>query len=75
MEKKEAKSGGRKKGGKQKKQTLLMKYVVLNIRGIGNKDSLQQLWYMVQQNHLNLVVIIEPKKQLESFFYYKLKYG
>lgn len=48
-----------------------MKCIIWNIRGLGNKTSQQQLWYMVNNQHWNIVVLLELLVKLESFYFCK----
>lgn len=46
-----------------------MNCVIWNIRGVGGTSSQQQLWYLRNKHQLNIMVILEPMVQLDSFLY------
>lgn len=46
-----------------------MKCIIWNIRGVENKGSQQQLWYYINQQKLNIVLLLEQMVKLDHFCY------
>lgn len=46
-----------------------MNCVTWNVRGVGNTNTQQQIWYLRNLLKLNIMAIIEPKVELNQFYY------